>query len=111
DPARKTKKDPGNPDICNLYTLHKHFSPAETVTEVAKKCRGAEWGCIDCKKVLADNMAQELAPIRARAAALQADPRQVDEVLAAGAAKARKLARETLTAVQARMGFLPPRKA
>lgn len=111
DPARKTKKDPGNPEVCNIYSLHKHFSPPETITEVARKCRGAEWGCIDCKKVLADNMAMELAPIRERAAALQADPTAVDDVLAAGAAKARKLARATLTAVQARMGFLPPRRA
>jgi tryptophanyl-tRNA synthetase len=110
DPARKTKKDPGNPDICNIYALHKHFSPAATVAEVATKCRGAGWGCLDCKKVLADHMAQELAPIRTRAAALQADPRSVDDALAAGAEKARGIARETLREVRGRMGFLPPRR-
>ena len=77
DPARKTKKDPGNPEICNIYTLHRHFSPAETVAEVARKCRGAEWGCLDCKRVLADNMSAALAPIRERAAALRADPDRV----------------------------------
>ncbi|HVX89701.1 MAG TPA: tryptophan--tRNA ligase [Gemmatimonadales bacterium] len=110
DPARKTKKDPGNPDICNIYALHKHFSPAATVTEVARKCRGAEWGCLDCKKVLADNMAAELAPIRDRAAKLQADPAIVDDALATGAAKARTLAAETLVQVKGKMGFLPPRR-
>ena len=73
DPARKTKKDPGNPDICNIYALHRHFSPPDTVAEVARKCRGAEWGCLDCKRVLADNMSAALAPIRERAAALRAD--------------------------------------
>jgi tryptophanyl-tRNA synthetase len=110
DPARKTKKDPGNPDVCNIYALHKHFSPAATVTEVAQKCRGAEWGCLDCKKVLADNLAQELAPVRARAATLTADPSIVDRALATGAAKASKLAAETLVQVKGKMGFLPPRK-
>ncbi|HET7042738.1 MAG TPA: tryptophan--tRNA ligase, partial [Gemmatimonadales bacterium] len=108
DPARKTKKDPGNPDICNIYAIHKHFSPPATVAEVARKCRGAEWGCLDCKRVLADNMAAELAPIRARAAELSAEPARVDEALASGAAKARTLAQATLRGVRDRMGFLPP---
>lgn len=106
DPARKTKKDPGNPDICNIYALHKYFSPAATVTEVARKCRGAEWGCLDCKRVLADNMAAALAPIRERAAALRADEGAVHAILAAGAARARAEARTTLDLVKAKMGFL-----
>jgi tryptophanyl-tRNA synthetase len=109
DPARKTKKDPGNPDICNIYTLHRHFSPAETVVEVARKCRGAEWGCLDCKRVLADNMAAGLAPIRERAAALRGDEAGVRATLAAGAERARTAARRTLAEVKARMGFLPAR--
>jgi tryptophanyl-tRNA synthetase len=107
DPARKTKKDPGNPDICNVYTLHKHFSPPATVEEVGVKCRGALFGCLDCKRILADNMAQELAPIRARAEALRAEPGKLDAVLAAGAAKARAEARKTMALVRAQMGFLP----
>ncbi len=107
DPARKTKKDPGNPDICNIYTLHRHFSPADTVVEVARKCRGAEWGCLDCKRVLADNMSAALAPLRERAAALRADEGAVRATLAAGAEKARAAARRTLTEVKTRMGFLP----
>ena len=53
DPARKTKQDPGNPEICNIFSLHKHFSPPATVAEVDQKCRTAGWGCLDCKKVLA----------------------------------------------------------
>lgn len=107
DPARVTKKDPGNPDICNIYSLHKHFSPPETVVEVARKCRGAEWGCLDCKRVLADNMATTLAPIRERAAALRADETGVRAVLAEGAERARTVARRTLDAVKLKMGFLP----
>jgi len=107
DPARKTRKDPGNPDICNIYALHRHFSPADTNVEVARQCRGAEWGCLDCKRVLSDNMSAALAPIRERAHALGADEVGVREVLGAGAERARAEARRTLTEVKARMGFLP----
>ncbi len=106
DPARVTKKDPGNPDICNLYSLHKYFSPPDTVATVAEKCRTAGWGCLDCKRVLADNMAEALAPIRERAADYNAHPERVREILAAGAAKARQVARETMAGVRSRMGFL-----
>ena len=107
DPARVTRKDPGNPEVCNIYTLHRYFSPPETVELVAKNCRGALWGCLDCKKVLADNLNSALAPVRERAAALQAAPDRVREILGDGAARARRIARETLREVKARMGFLP----
>jgi tryptophanyl-tRNA synthetase len=108
DPARVTKKDPGNPDICNIYTLHRSFSPPETVATVADYCRGAKWGCLDCKRELATNMAAAFAPIRERAAPLMAAPDRVEELLAAGADRARAIARETLREVKDRMGFLPP---
>ncbi|HXI19629.1 MAG TPA: tryptophan--tRNA ligase [Gemmatimonadales bacterium] len=107
DPARVTRKDPGNPEVCNIYTLHRYFSPPETGELVAKNCRGALWGCLDCKKVLADNLNSALAPVRERAAALQASPQRVREILGDGAARARRIARETLREVKARMGFLP----
>ncbi len=107
DPARKTKKDPGNPEICNIYHLHKHFSPPDTVELVAHNCRTASWGCLDCKRVLADNMAATLAPIREKSAEIAADPGRVEKVLAAGAAEARRRAAETMSGVNDRMGFLP----
>jgi tryptophanyl-tRNA synthetase len=106
DPARVTRKDPGNPDICNIYTLHKYFSPPETVAEVAFKCRGALFGCLDCKRILADNISAALAPIRERARELGARPGRVLEILGDGAAKARRVASETMREVRARMGFL-----
>src|SRR5574341_1695983 len=106
DPARKTRKDPGTPEICNIFTLHQGFSPPNTVAEVAHKCRTAGWGCLDCKRVLADNMIATLAPMRERAAALRRDPPGVLERLRAGAAKARALARRTMAEVRDRMGFL-----
>jgi tryptophanyl-tRNA synthetase len=108
DPARVTKKDPGNPDICNIYDLHRYFSSPQTVDEVAHQCRTAGFGCLDCKRVLADNMAAAFAPIRERAAELRTKPERVREVLAQGAAKARAVAQETMRSVRRRMGFLPP---
>jgi len=109
DPARVTRKDPGNPEICNIYHLHQYFSPPETVALVAESCRGAKWGCLDCKRVLADNMIATLAPIRERALQLQEDPDRVDEILADGATAARQRASETMGEVRDRMGFLPAR--
>ena len=107
DPARVTRKDPGTPEICNIYSLHKYFSPPPTIATVAENCRGARWGCLDCKRVLADNMIRALAPIRERALALQERPERVDEILADGAAAARRIASETMREVRDRMGFMP----
>jgi tryptophanyl-tRNA synthetase len=107
DPARKTKKDPGNPDICNIFTLHQGFSPADTQKDVAQKCRTAGWGCLDCKRVLADNMIAALAPIRERAAELRAHPERVQEALRSGARKAQTIAAKTLADVRSAMGFMP----
>jgi tryptophanyl-tRNA synthetase len=106
DPARVRRTDPGHPEDCNIYSLHEQFSPAATVVTVADNCRGAKWGCLDCKKVLADNMAATLAPIRERAADLRAHPGRVEEILRDGAARARALAGETMGVVRERMGFL-----
>ncbi|HEX3927268.1 MAG TPA: tryptophan--tRNA ligase [Gemmatimonadales bacterium] len=107
DPARKTKKDPGTPEICNIYALHQYFSPPATVEEVAVNCRTAAWGCIQCKRVLADNMIATLAPIRERALALAERPDTVTQVLGDGAATARTIAANTMREVKDRMGFLP----
>ncbi len=111
DPARVTRKDPGNPDICNIFTIHQGFSPPATQAEVAHKCRTAGWGCLDCKRVLADNMIAALTPMRERADALRRDPPRLSERLRAGAAKARALARRTLVEVRERMGFLKSAEA
>ena len=106
DPARKTRKDPGTPEICNIYTVHQGFSPPETVNDVAHKCRTAGWGCLDCKRVLADNMIKTLAPIRERAESYKQNPAGVMEWLRTGADKARKLAQSTIGEVRDKMGFL-----
>src|SRR5256714_4023682 len=106
DPARVTRKDPGNPDVCNIFTIHQGFSPPDTITLVARNCRTAGWGCLDCKRVLADNMIAALTPIRERAGALRAEPRTVTDLLRAGAVRARAIARHTMAQVRRCMGFL-----
>ena len=106
DPARQRKTDPGNPDLCPIiYQLHRAFSPEGTVREVEENCRGAKWGCVDCKKSLLTNLVAELAPIRERAAELQSHPARVTEALNIGAAKARVVAHQTLSEVKDKMGL------
>ena len=105
DPKRIKKTDPGTPEVCNIFHLHKAFSAPETVEHVAVQCSTAGWGCIDCKKVLAESMETELVPIRSRAAALRAEPARVKSALAEGADKCRALARDTIGGVRERLGF------
>ncbi len=106
DPARVKKTDPGTPEICNIYHLHKAYSPASTVEHVAVQCRTAGWGCIDCKKVLLESMEREHAPIRERAMEIRSNPSMLDEMLAAGAERARAVARETMRETKELMGLL-----
>jgi len=106
DPKRVRRSDPGTPEVCNIYHLHKAFSPPATVEHVAVQCRTAGWGCIDCKKVLHESMEKELAPIRARAKELAADPKIISDTLAAGGEHARTVARETMGEVKKKMGLL-----
>ena len=105
DPKRIKRTDPGTPEVCNIYHLHKAFSTPSTVEHVALQCSTAGWGCIDCKKVLAESMETELVPIRRRAAELAAEPTRIDDALASGAARCRRLAGETMRTVRDRMGF------
>ena len=105
DPARVRKTDPGNPDVCNIYQLHRAFSPADTIDHVAVQCRSAGWGCIDCKKVLHGHMDAELVPIRRRAEELVAAPGRVQEILGDGAARARNVAQVTMREVRGFMGL------
>lgn len=105
DPARVKRTDPGNPDVCNIFSLHKAFSDPATVAHVDAQCRSAGWGCIDCKRVLAASMETELVPIRARAAELAATPSLITDALGDGAATARTVAKATMAEVRARMGL------
>ncbi len=106
DPKRVRRTDPGTPEVCNIYHLHKAFNPPDTVDHVALMCSTAGWGCIDCKGVLFEGVKRELAPIHERAAELRADPHRVSDVLATGAQRCRTIARETMRYVKERMGLI-----
>jgi tryptophanyl-tRNA synthetase len=105
DPKRVRRTDPGTPEVCNIYHLHKAFSPPATVEHVAVQCRTAGWGCIDCKKVLHESMERELAPIRARAKQIAANPDKMKKDLADGAERARTVAAKTMGEVKQMMGL------
>ena len=105
DPARVKRTDPGTPEKCNVYTLHRFFSPPVVQQAVHEGCTTAGIGCIDCKKRLYEGLSADLARIRARADELRARPDRVDEILAGGAARARAVARETMARVRGRLGL------
>lgn len=96
DPARIKRTDPGNPDVCNVFTYHKLFTSEEVRTEVAEGCRSAGIGCIDCKKKLMDGIERELGDLWTKRAELDAKPQLVKDVLEAGSNKAQAFARQTL---------------
>jgi len=105
DPQRIRRSDPGNPDICNVFTLHKIFSSPEEVAEINQDCRRAEIGCVDCKKKLGANLNNNLEPFRLRRFELDKDPDYVRDILLDGAIRARVIASETMRQVRAAIGF------
>jgi tryptophanyl-tRNA synthetase len=88
DPARVRRTDPGNPDVCPVFDLHKVFSGEETQAEVRAGCTSAGIGCIQCKGWLADAVVKELAPIQERRRYFEANPDEVDAILDDGAFRA-----------------------
>jgi tryptophanyl-tRNA synthetase len=100
DPARMKRTDPGNPDVCNVYSMHKIFSAAEEVEMVNVECRRAGIGCVDCKKLLAKNLNSHLEPFRAKRAELAARPNEVQDVLHDGGKRARAIAQKTMEEVR-----------
>jgi tryptophanyl-tRNA synthetase len=103
DPARMKRTDPGNPDVCNVYTMHKIFSPQADVEMVNVECRRAGIGCVDCKKLLAKNMNNHLEPFRAKRAEFAAKSGYVQNVLDDGATRAGAIARQTMKEVREAM--------
>ncbi len=105
DPARIRRSDPGNPDICNVFSFHKVFSSPEEVAMVNTECRRAGIGCVDCKKLMAKNLNASLVPFRARRAELEKNPDGVWDVLHDGARRARAIAEKTMEEVRAAVGL------
>jgi tryptophanyl-tRNA synthetase len=105
DVNRKRRSDPGNPEVCNLFTLHKHFSPEDVVEEVSKGCRSAGIGCIDCKMKLADHMIQEIDPIREKYFSLLENRDTVNDVISMGAKHCKAIAEKTMEEVRTALGI------
>ena len=106
DPARKRRSDPGNPDVCPVFDLHKIFSKQETIDRVNHECRTAEIGCIDCKKLVAGRVNETLAPIQQRRRPYEEKPQLVWDVLDEGTGWARKVAQATMAEVRAAMKLI-----
>jgi tryptophanyl-tRNA synthetase len=101
DPARKRRSDPGNPDVCPVFDLHKVFSVQETIDRVNRECRTAEIGCVDCKKLAAGHLNAFLAPIQERRRPYEQNHKTVWDILEDGTHKARAVAQATMAEVRA----------
>jgi tryptophanyl-tRNA synthetase len=104
DTARMRKSDPGNPDVCNLFSNYKCFMPESEYATICEGCRTASRGCVECKKLLKESIDKMLAPKRERKKELLADPKNIDAVLDAGREKAQAKAKETMKAVKDALG-------
>jgi tryptophanyl-tRNA synthetase len=105
DPARIRRSDPGNPEVCPVFDLHKVFSSAETQAQAREGCTTAGIGCIECKSWVADAIVAELAPIQERRAKYEANPALVAEILQSGNSRAAARAEQTMQEVRAAMGL------
>src|SRR6516165_8316788 len=103
DPARKRRQDPGNPDVCGIFYLHKIYSDAPTVEWVNVNCRTAGIGCVDCKKKLLEKLGPDQERLRERREAILARPKDLDELVQLGTRKARAVAARTMEEVRAAM--------
>ena len=100
DPARKRRQDPGNPDVCGVYYLHKVHSTPDTVSWVDTNCRTAGIGCVDCKKKLLERLLPAQERMRERREALLARPKDLDDIVQLGTQKARAVAQRTMGEVR-----------
>ena len=105
DTARVKRKDPGNPEICNIYAMHKLMSDGEVLKDVRNACTSAQIGCVDCKNIISENIINILSPIQQKKRELMA--RELDysfDVLHEGGKKARKIISATVEEVKDKMG-------
>jgi len=105
DPARVRRSDPGEPEKCPAFQLHKIYSTPDEIDYVSKGCRTAGIGCLDCKKVMIKHVIEDLAPVRERRAALESKPDEVEAILADGNRRAQAKAAETMAEVREIMGL------
>ena len=100
DPQRMRKKDPGDPDICNVFTFHGLYSSAENAAEINQACRVAGIGCTDCKKMLAARIEEALAPVHERMDYYQRNMKEIHDIIVNGNKQATAVAGATLAEVR-----------
>lgn len=108
DVNRVRRSDTGNPEVCNIYTIHRAFSENAMLLEIDKGCRSAAIGCIDCKKMLFENINKELAPIREKAISLKNHTGYVIDALKKGARECSVIAKQTMDEVRRVIGLYVP---
>ncbi len=105
DTNRKRKTDPGDPEKCPVYDLHRAFVPGEVRKDIEESCRKASFGCIDCKRVLYKHMMEELGPVIEKRRKLEEERNTVLDILREGSKKAREVALATMEEVRKLTGF------
>lgn len=100
DPDRARRSDPGNPDICNVFSFHHMYSPKDTINDINEQCRKALIGCVDCKKMIAKNLIKFLETIREKREYYATRPDTLDEIIDAGNKKAKEVAAQTMDEVR-----------
>jgi tryptophanyl-tRNA synthetase len=103
DPQRIRKTDPGNPEVCIVFDYHRIFTDEETLSEIDTKCRKAEIGCVQCKKILSENLNRFLDPIREKRKEIEKNISQVEEIFIEGTKSARSIAEDTMKEVRKAM--------
>jgi len=105
DPARVRRTDPGEPEKCPAFQLHKIYCTPDEIDYVTKGCRTASIGCLECKKIMIKHVIKELAPIQEKRAALEKKPQEVEAILAEGNRAAQQAAAETMAEVRPAVGL------
>ncbi len=100
DPQRARRDDPGNPDICNVFAFHQLYSDKKTPQRIDPECRSAEIGCVECKKLMAENLINALEPIREKRSYYEDHPEMVRQIMDDGNRRAQKVARQTMEEVR-----------
>jgi tryptophanyl-tRNA synthetase len=104
---RQRRSDPGHPEHCNIFTMHQAFSKPDQISFVDHQCRTAGFGCIDCKKILFENMMEEISPIQARVKEIDETPGYIADVLTSGAIRCKAVVKDVMDEVRTKIGVKP----
>lgn len=100
DPQRARRSDPGNPDVCNVFEFHKLYTDANQIKEIDTQCRNAEIGCVECKKIMVENLLEAMAPIHEKRRHFESHPEIIQEIMVEGSRNARRIAADTMEQVR-----------